>query len=103
MDSRALVYDLNEEIPVPVDETSAMHQLSDPQNFVETAVSLQTFEQKKSVQWEVPDIKIKQGDHIFGLKTHFEPSQQGNMLLVKQTSNLPIQKSHVSDINFRPI
>lgn len=53
MESRALVFDLNEEIPVPVEEISAMHQLSNPHNFVENVVSLQTFQQKKSVQWEV--------------------------------------------------
>ena len=95
MDSRALVYDLNDDVKsVAVEETSAMHQLSDPQNFVETSVSLQTFEQKSLFNWKV---------HIFGLKTHYEPSQQGNMLLVKQTSNLPIQRSHENDINFRPL
>ena len=101
MDSRALVYDLNEDIPVPVDESSAMHQLADPQNFVDTAVSQQTFEEKRSVPWVVENLEIKRGNLIFGLKTHFEASQQGNMLLVKQTSNLSIQRSHENDIDFR--
>ena len=44
MESRALIYDLNEDIPVPVEEISAMHQLADPQNYVEFGIALQTFE-----------------------------------------------------------
>ena len=74
MESRALIFDLNVDIPVPVEEIFAMHQLADPQNHVDFGAALQTFEQKRSLIWEVDQVKIKKGNHVYGLKTSYEQS-----------------------------
>ena len=48
-------------------------------------------------------MKIKKGNHVFGMKTSYEQSQHGNVLLVKQKSNLPLIKTFQDDIDFRPL
>ncbi len=42
LNNYAVLYNLNDEEPKPVNEIAAMHQLSDPQNFVDCGMCLQT-------------------------------------------------------------
>ncbi len=80
-----------------------MHQLSDPQNFVDCGMTLQTSTLSQSQKWELEEFRIERGNEQFGIKSWFEPQQKGGTVILKQKSNLPLTKTHVTDLNIRPV
>ena len=45
---------------------------------------------------------MKKG-HKYGLRRWYETQPHGNLVLIKQASNLPFYKTHETDLWYRPV
>ncbi len=66
-------------------------------------MSIVTCEQKHSSEWEIKLLGLKQGNHPFELKTWLEAWDKGGTIIQRQKSNLLLNKTHGSDLRFRPV